>query len=463
MLNTLFPYKYHLQMLQLEGYQIGRFINWLRLNYTKRQTASKSKLVWTFKAKFLFSSALFYVVVLNIALIVKLKYPGLLIGILFSTQPYLFLILGLLTLKPYEILNRFRVKNMTRAKIVSLKQSRLKVIGIAGSYGKTSVKEFLYQILRTKYNVLRTPESYNTVFGVWKVVDFELDESYDFFICEMGAYKIGEIKEICEMVLPDHAILTGINEQHLDRFKRIENTIAAKFELVDCCSKDGIVLVNGNSRYVKESYVKHRTDCILYGTPENDCRLEDIHTDQTGSKFTLRLANETFRLHTNILGRSNLENILAAASMAHLLGMNFNTIVSAIEQLQPVPHRLELKTWPNGLRVIDDAYSSNVSGFKAALELLKSVQAQWRIIATPGIVELGSKTTDIHKELGGLADGICDQIFLIGRNAGTVSLSEGVANTNKVTFLNSLSELPRYVANIQGTVVLVENDLPDNY
>jgi UDP-N-acetylmuramoyl-tripeptide--D-alanyl-D-alanine ligase len=382
---------------------------------------------------------------------------------LLATQSYLFLILGLLTLKPYEILNRKRVKRETHTKTLLLKQRGLKVIGIAGSYGKTSVKEFLYQILKTKYNVLRTPESYNTVFGVWKVVDYELDNQYDFFICEMGAYKIGEIKEICEMVVPDHAILTGINEQHMDRFKKIENTIKAKFEIVDYSNEKGITLVNGNNEYIQKNYAKHRSSCVLYASPSSGYNIKNIKSDKAGSRFTLELGGNTFEASTKLIGNSNLENISAAASMAYLLGLEPQLIVEAVSHLQSIPHRQELKTWPNGLMVIDDAYSSNVTGFKAALELLKSYSAYHKVIATPGIVELGDKTTTIHKELGELADSVCDKVFLIGKNERTLSFLEGVGSKNKVMFLNSLSELPKYITDTNNTVVLIENDLPDNY
>lgn len=463
MLKTLFPYEMYLHIFQLEEYQVGRFLKWVYLNFTKRKVGSKKQLVWTFKVRFILWSAMFYVVALNFLLVCLLNYLGLFIGILLATQSYLFLILGLLTLKPYEILNRKRVKGRTRAKILSLKQRGLKVVGIAGSYGKTSVKEFLYQILKTKYKVLRTPESYNTLFGIWKTVDYELDNHYDFFICEMGAYKIGEIKELCEMVLPDHAILTGINEQHIDRFKKIENTIKAKFEIIDYSDKEGIALLNGNNEHIKDNYAKHRGGCVLYALPTSRYNIKNIRPDKTGSRFTLGLDGNTFEASTGLIGNSNLENILAAASMAYLLRLEPQLIIEAIGRLKPIPHRQELKTWLNGLTVIDDAYSSNATGFKSALDLLESFHDYHKVIATPGIVELGEKTQAIHRELGGLIDSVCDEILLIGKNERTLSIKEGIVNKNKVTFINALNELSEHITNIDNTIALIENDLPDNY
>jgi len=141
--------------------------------------------------------------------------------------------------------------------ICCLSKNNLKVIGITGSYGKTSTKEFLYQILRQKYKVLKTPGSYNTLFGIYKVINHELDARYDFFICEMGAYKIGEIKELCDCVLPDFAILTGINEQHLERFGKIENTIKAKFEIVETLKDKATAAINHADENVEASQLLH--------------------------------------------------------------------------------------------------------------------------------------------------------------------------------------------------------------
>jgi len=231
--DKFFPFKIHLHIFQLEEYKPLRLLRWVAQNFFVRSYAEKKPLVWTFKAKFIFTVGLFYWILLTGTLSLIFGLPGLLGGVAAGTQTYIFLILGLLTLRPGEIINRILVRRKIRRKITQLKETGLQVIGITGSYGKTSVKEFLYQFLSPSYKTLKTPESYNTLFGIHKVIDLELDENYKYFICEMGAYKRGEIKELAETLLPDHGILTGINEQHLERFGCIENTIKAKFELID--------------------------------------------------------------------------------------------------------------------------------------------------------------------------------------------------------------------------------------
>ncbi len=463
MLKKLFPYKMQLHIFQLEGYDIRRFLVWISHNFLKRSYIEKKPLVRTSKVRFISVGAVISFIVLAAVFVKLLGYFGLVLALFLSTQTWMFIIMGLLLLKPYEVINKYRTKRISRAKIRSLKTKGLKVIGITGSYGKTSVKEFLYQILRGSFKVLRTPESYNTLFGVAKVVDYELDEYYDFFICEMGAYKIGEIRELCETFCPDHAILTGINEQHIERFGKIENTIRAKFEIMQYLDSSGVGLVSGANELVMENFRKYKENAVVYGASGKDYYIKDVVTNRTGSYFELVLAGKSFTATTSLVGNSNLENILATASMACLLGVTPEKIILGIEQLQPVPHRLEIKSTENGLTVIDDSYNSNITGFKVALDLLESFEDMEKILVTPGIVELGDKTYDTHIDLGSKANKICDKVLLVGKSDRTIALQEGIDCKEKVVFIDSLMEMPFHIENPQNSVVLIENDLTENY
>ena len=462
-INKIFPFKFHLHIFQLEEYEPLRLLKWVFENFFVRSYTEKKSLVWTFKAKFILTVGLFYWVLLIGVLNFIFGLPGFVGGVIVGTQPYLFLILSLITLKPSEIINRILVRQKIQRKIMRLKETGLQVIGITGSYGKTSVKEFLYQFLSYSYKTLKTPESYNTLFGIHKVVDLELDENYKYFICEMGAYKRGEIKELAETLLPDHGILTGINEQHLERFGCIENTIEAKFELVDSIPTEGNVLVNGAGELVEKNYSKHRRDALIYSKLGSNFYIKDAQTTKEGSAFTMVLQKEEIFVQTSLVGDSNLENIVAAASMAYLLGMPITSIAEVLKKLKPVPHRLEISTSTTGLTIIDDAYNSNVTGFKAALSLLDSFEGKQKVIATPGIVELGDKTTEIHEQLGNLANKICDQILLVGRSERTEGLARGADNPNKVRFIDSLQEVYGLIKDPEKTILLIENDLTENY
>jgi UDP-N-acetylmuramoyl-tripeptide--D-alanyl-D-alanine ligase len=436
MLKVLFPYTLHLNILQLEEYKINRFLRWIYSNFFTRKVANKKPLVWTPKIKIIFYLALIYLFLDVVLLSHFFGKFGFVLAVIFATQSYLYLSLATLSLIPYEKYNRTKTKNNVRKKIREFKKNGLQVVGITGSYGKTSVKEFLYQILRSQYKVLRTPGSYNTVFGISKVVDLELYEGYDFFICEMGAYVIGEIKELCEMVEPDHSILTGINEQHLERFGKIENTVKAKFELAQNTNKNGFALVNGENDLIVQNYSRFRPDAKIY-------------------------KRESFA--TTLVGKANLENISAAVSMARLLGVTEENIITVVKNLKSIEHRLEVKMLQNGLTIIDDAYSSNVTGFKEALDVLSSFSDKQKIIATPGIVELGNKNDDMHKQLGAYAETICDKIILVGQSERTRALYNGVTDKSKVMFIDSLQSVFEHIPDMENSLLLIENDLPDNY
>ena len=383
----------HLHILQLEEYDPVRFLKWWIANPLVFKLQNKKPLVWTAKAKFIYALS-------------------------FGFWPLMFL--ALLILKPYEMWNRDRVRDRVRKKIIDLKKSGLKIIAISGSYGKTSVKEYLYQILKTKYRVLRTPGNYNTLFGIAKVVEWELDEKYDYFICEMGSYKIGETNEICQVVSPDFAILTGINEQHLDRFGSLENEIKAELESVEyVLSRGGQAVLNFGNSLISQN-APNSPNTLTYGLKEYSHPRE--------------------------------QNLEGAFTLARLLG-----VPKLPKELKNPSHRLSLLR-RGDMTIIDDAYSSNTDGFAAAVKYLKSFP-DWKVIVTPGIPELGSATYEIHKKLGEQLIGL-DQIILVGKNERTRGLADGFGKT--VIYIDKVTEAISKVSDSKA-VILFENDLPDNY
>jgi UDP-N-acetylmuramoyl-tripeptide--D-alanyl-D-alanine ligase len=463
MIQKIFPYKLQLHILQLEEYHVHHFIKWITKNYFKRSTENKKILVWTVKAKLLLTLSFLLNIFAVFTFTLFFKSAGLLLGLILTTQPYLFLIGAVLLVRPYEEYVKYNIKQKTIRNILSLK--KLRVIGITGSYGKTSTKEFLYTILKQKYSVLKTPESYNTILGIAKVVDLELDETYDYFICEMGAYKRGDIKELCSLVNPTYGILTGINEQHILTFGSIQNTVAGKFELIDFVPDNGIAVVNIDNKYIEEKIKEYTKPYIPYGFSAKEYTIKDIFYHTNNTVFTLVLNGHEYKAETQLIGNSNLQNILAAATAAYHLGMKPAEIIAGIAKIQAVPHRLEIKELDRGLTIIDDAYNSNVTGFKEAVSLLKYFKNRPKVIVTPGIVDLGKETSVIHHELGSLIDEICDYVYLVGRNERTIAIESGMKNTGKIIYLHSLSELWDKLAqlNLENPVVLLENDLPDNY
>jgi len=462
MITKLFPYKLQLQILQQGEYRVDGFLKWIFRNFFKREIENKKKLVFSAKAKGILFLSLFINILAIIVLTFIFGLIGFVLGLILSSQAYVFLIVSVLILKPFEVIMRTSIKRKSISKLSSFKN--LTVIGITGSYGKTSVKEFLYAILKTQYQVLKTPESYNTVLGIAKVIDLELDESYQFFICEMAAYKRGEIKELAQMLKPKYGILTGINEQHLEMFGSIENTISAKFELVDAIPENGFAIINGDNNLVRENAAKYKNNFVVYGLGDFEFSAKNIKVSEEGTAFDLILDGKPYPCKTGLVGRTQVENIVAAATMAFKLGMKPARIVEAIGSLSAVPHRLEFKVRENTF-IIDDAYNSNVTGFKEALKLLENFKDRPKIIVTPGIVDLGSKTLEIHQSLGKLAGEICDGIILVGKSDRTNGLASGITSQDKIHWMDSISNLSTILKtlNLKNPVVLLENDLPDNY
>jgi UDP-N-acetylmuramoyl-tripeptide--D-alanyl-D-alanine ligase len=464
-MKKIFPIETYLHIFQLEGYSPLRLINWWVTHPLTRVSGTKKPLVWTSKATWLY----FLSLVLTLAGVLKLFFfaggISLIVGSLFLILfPILQLIVALMFLKPYEAFNKNRTIKDTQDKIKSLKN--LKVIGITGSYGKTSVKEYLYGILKTKYSVLKTPKSYNTVFGIAKVVEYELDDSYDYFVCEMGAYKRGDIKELCNLVYPTYGILTGIAEQHLDRFGSLQNIILGKFELPEFLPKSGLALLNTDNEHISSHQASIQAKVITYGFNDRaDGKVSNIRMTKSGTTFDFTIEKKKVSMTTRLLGRAAIQNIAGASVMAYKLGMTLKEIAQAVEGLETVPFRLEIMK-RGAITIINDAYNSNTEGFREALMVLSDVQGTRKVLVTPGIVDLGNKTYAVHKELGIFAADKITDVILVSKSDRTRGLEDGLkeANFKEVTTVANLAEAQKLIEKYpSGSVVLLENDLPDNY
>lgn len=455
--------KTQLTILQQEGYSISRFFTWWLRHPTSFTISSKKPLVLTSKARFLlFSSFMFFIVLFSISLFLKLYLLSILLLFFFIFFPFLFLFLAVLLIIPYEKINRQITKNKTT---FILNSHNLKIIGITGSFGKTTVKDFLYEILNSYQQTVKTPESYNTVFGIAKVIRMEILRKTKFFICEMGAYTRGEIAEITKMVNPNYAILTAIGSQHLERFKTLENTTLAKFELIDSVSPHN-ALVNLDNPYIKKylslpQYKGVKTYSLL--DPKADFFVDKYILASKGMSFRIVYQKTSLDITSPVFGTSNLYNLLAAASMSLLLNVPPEIIKKTAASISSSPHRLELKKI-NKATLIDNAFSSNEEGFTAILNDLKNLKGK-KALLTPGIIELGEKTSQIHQKLGQLSGSIFDKIILVGHSERTKNLEIGIDNSNIVSFIENDTNLWPIIENLSQKYdwILLENDLPDTF
>ena len=344
----------------------------------------------------------------------------------------------------------------------------LKVVGITGSYGKTSTKYAVNTILSQRFNTLMTPESYNTTMGVVRTINEKLNSTHQLFICEMGAKYIGDIKEICDIVKPDMGILTAIGPQHLDTFKSLDNVRKTKMELVDSLPEDGLAFVNWEDENIRNTELPKNV--VKFGlNSQANYYAENIEITEKGSNFDVVLPNkDRIRIKTKLLGELNILNIVGAVAIADSLGMSADEIRVGAKYLRPVPHRLQLKQNPNGSIIIDDAYNSNVKGAGMALDVLRSFDKKQRVLITPGIVELGDKAKEINRELGRKAVECADYVILVGKEQ-TEPILAGLKDRHypesQTYVAENLNDALRQMNKITGsnTVILLENDLPDNY
>ena len=343
----------------------------------------------------------------------------------------------------------------------------LQIIGITGSFGKTSVKYFLTHLLSVRYNTLMTPESYNTPMGVVKTIRQSLRATHEIFVCEMGAKYVGDIKELCDIVHPTRGIVTSIGEQHLESFGSVENIIKTKYELADALPADGILYVNLSSETIAKNPPPRAA--VTYGLrPDADYFATDIAVDTAGTTFTLVHGDERQKFSTKLIGAANVENIVGAIAAANGYGIPLAELVPAVRTLRAVPHRMELLD-RGAITIIDDAFNSNPAGAAAALETLGRFDAM-RIIVTPGMIELGDREDALNAELGARAAAVCDVIVAVGEKQAKPILRgarETGADEKKLYTAKNFADAMRYVyaldAGGRKKVVLLENDLPDNF
>ncbi len=437
----------------------------------------KKPLVWTPRVRRIFGVMLTLSTIIVGALFICgfIVDGGLLAGLYYTAVTFIgiycasnmVVIAAVWLLSPVEkCINR---KYYNEAAAILASMPRLTVVGITGSYGKTSTKHYLTRILQEHFEVLMTPGSYNTTLGVIRTVREMMKPYTQVFVCEMGAKQIGDIKEICDLVHPSVGIVTAVGPQHLESFKSIENVQRTKFELVDALPNDGLAIVNNDFPMVASRKVDN-VSCLRYGitATDTDYHADHISYSASGTDFTLVGNGSYAHFHTRLVGECNVSNLIAAILVAIRLGVPEEKIRRAVERIEPVEHRLSMKKTPSGITILDDAFNSNPSGSSMALDVLSSMTSGKRIIITPGMIELGEKQFELNYEFGAKIATSADVAIIVGEynHDAIIQGIESVENSSiKImeapTFTLAQQMLTSLAA--AGDVVLYENDLPDTF
>lgn len=401
------PLRNLLYLLQLEEYDLKRFDEWLRQNPNRIVLEKKGRLIWTQKARAIFILAS----VLNI--------------FIFWHRPSAALKTAAAILLPIDNI----LKNILvwRARRKINKAQNLTVIGITGSYGKTTTKDILGHVLTPKYRLLKTEGNYNTLLGVAKTIISYLKPDHEIFIAEMAAYQIGDIKAIAKLAKPKIGVITAIGPMHLERFVSLENILKAKLELIESLPFDGIGFLP--------------QELENYGSKKISAKIEYFSSKE-----------ELF------------------VKIGKLFEMSEEEVSGYMKTAPQTPHRQQIIKTSAGISIIDDTYNSNPAGFLSALELLKNTPAQRRILVTPGMIELGDKQFELNKNAAISAAQVADYVIIVGETnkyALEESFREELGSDfkNKVFWAKDLESAKSKLSELAtaNSAILLENDLPDHY
>ncbi len=425
------------------------------------------KLKWT-KRIIRLSITTFLLTLLPFVLLIK--YP-LFIYLLVLFLPVMIILASIINY-PIEIVIKKYYQNKASKKIA--KMENLVKIAITGSFGKTSTKNIIHEVLTSKYLSLKTPKSYNTLMGLAITINKYLNASTEIFVSEMGAFYKGEIATMSKMVKPDIAIITEIGMQHLATFKSIENVKLAKFEIASGQNEKGILVLNYDNPYIA-SYDKSKLNTkklYTYGINNGDYHLVNLTYNATYTTFDVYFKDDyLISIKTYLLGAHNALNILATYVTIKALA-SFDIYISdeafkkIILTMKPLDHRLSYHM-VGKINIYDDSYSSNIVGFKNACDVLAKQRGK-KIIITPGIVDGGSFEKKLNEEVAICIKDVFDEIYLID-NLASSHIIDTLTKYNKPYFLFSsfkeayLTILTKYNESDDFVNLLVENDLPDSF
>jgi UDP-N-acetylmuramoyl-tripeptide--D-alanyl-D-alanine ligase len=436
-------------------------------------------LVFTGRAKRLFAAALAPSVLLAIAAI-ALAIAGLTtttlavllaLGVLLLAGTSWTLLIANFALGPVQsAINRRYVQRARR----SLREWGPLVVGITGSYGKTTTKFCVGAVLAADRATLLTPESYNSFLGVIRTINEHLEPRHRAFVVEMGMFRRGDVAELCDLVHPTVGVITAIGPMHLERLGSIEQIAAAKAELLQALPTDGHFITNADDPRCLELARTAGVPVTLFGidNPSAQVLARDIRLADGRTHFDLHLDgpdSPPIAVSAGLLGRHNVSNLLAAAAVGRVLDVDPARIAEGLSRVEAPAHRLQpIHNRRAGIVVIDDAYNSNPDGAASALEVLREHPATRRLLVTPGMVELGELEAQLNRRFGEHAGDVCDLVILVGP-ARTAPIREGLAASGidpaNVRVVQDITEATALLGRLTraGDVVLFENDLPDTY
>lgn len=301
------------------------------------------------------------------------------------------------------------------------KSKKLLVIGVTGSYGKSSTKEYIAQILQHNFAVVRTQGTNNTPIGITNTILQKLQKSTEIFIAEMGAYKRGEIAELCRIANPKIGVLTAVSHQHLSLFGSLAETMETKYELIESLPENGLALFNGNNENAQTLYKKTKKKKILYkwasafNRKEADILAFNVKAEKTMLQFDVWVKDRVLHMETPLIGIHNVENILPGIFLASHLGVSDTDIKKAVASLAPLPKTMNYVRSKIGATFIDDTFNASPDAVSAALAYMKMYKKKKILVLEP-MIELGREGGAEHENIGREIGKVCDTLLLTKKN-----------------------------------------------
>jgi UDP-N-acetylmuramoyl-tripeptide--D-alanyl-D-alanine ligase len=454
-------------MLQLSEYNVNDFLHWYHRTWDFSNVEKRGSLKYTSKAILCTVVAWFFVLMFLSIIILGLSpasgdIPHLVGALLILVSPFLV---------PYLLAFCIRIINTLQipveARIVARAKRKLAAhkafkVAIAGSYGKTSMRELLKTILSEGRKVAAPKGSHNTPLGIAQFIE-TLSGNEEVLIFELGEYYPGDIKKLCELVRPDLGIITGVNEAHLSKFKQVSAAADTIFELAGFVPASSLY-INGENEIARS---RAREGNVLYSrSGAGKVIVESVRTDLDGTSVFLKGAYD-LSAKSKLLGVHQVGPIAAAVAIAAQLGLSSSEVLRGIEKTKPFEHRLQ-PTVVDGITTLDDSYNGNPDGVRAVIEFLKSLDGHRRWYVTPGLVEMGDRSEQIHKEIGGqLAKAGIENVVLI-KNSVTPYIERGLEKAGYSGKILRFEDMPKALTALQHMtvptdVVLIQNDWPDQY
>lgn len=334
----------------------------------------------------------------------------------------------------------------------------LKVIFVTGSFGKTTTKRYLYELLKGDYKTVATPKSFNTPIGLCLSIK-AINEDTQIFIAEAGARRVGDIKTLCKIVRPDISVVTGIAPQHIETFGAVENIIAEKEEAVKNLKVGGFAVISGETVGGKTIYERAKCDKISVGSGETaDVKFRNVKFSAYGSSFDIMCGEKTLEITAPFVGIHNVVDFTLAAAVAIKLGVRAEKIENVAKTLTPPKHRFSVSVSGNGVTIIDDGYNANIEGIKSGAESLKYFGGK-KFAVFSGIVEGGTKSYELNSEAGRVLSENCDRLIAVGRLADEIL---SCAKGERTEDLDGAKEILKKEVR-RGDTVAFFSDLPDRY